>query len=251
MRLRLVSVIALCLCVFTHAAAADWAYDFSSAPPATFVAAKNDSPSSTFTATARDGVLHVVETNPDSVHFAGSVLETSQTFRDVRVQGLLNADGTSHDSLILDARTSARGVNSYGGGIDFSTGELVFVKVAGGGGPDILVRSTDAGQGRQPALTDVARGYFVQLDVIADRIQVSAFDAPGGTRLLHIDFTDRGVFGGPVLGPGFAGITAVSNSGGLIRGTFDNLSARAIPEPSVGFAGIVMSMALLGRRRDR
>src|SRR5437667_8876638 len=97
----------------------------------------------------------------------------------------------------------------------------------GVGRPINHVLSTDDSQGNQPPLTDLARSYFLQLDVVGNQLTERVFDVEGGAQLLVVSYTDTGV-GGPPLDTGLAGLSGVSNGGltTMLDGTFGPLGAR-------------------------
>jgi hypothetical protein len=92
----------------------------------------------------------------------------SVVFDDVRVSGILNPTGTTNNLLNLLARYDLQANNVYAVGIDFGAGSaggtaggvLSVAKIVGGGGPVELVLSTDAGQGDQPPLKELAKELF-------------------------------------------------------------------------------------------
>jgi hypothetical protein len=120
--------------------------------------------------------------------------------------------------------------------------------------PVQVVASTDASQGSQPPLLDLSRSYFLQADVVGNHVSGRLFDSPGGTQLLTLDYTDRGV-GGPVITSGESGLSVVSDRDGshplFLNGTFDNFTSTAVPEPGAAAAGAFLGLALLRRRRSR
>jgi hypothetical protein len=207
-----------------------WFYDFQTAPPASFITQSATS-SGTLFSTAADGVLRLSDTRLPSDGGAplAFALETSMAFSDVRVTGTLNPTGSSDNILNLLARNDAQAMNTYGAGIDFVTGVLRIAKVIGGGAPVEVVSSTDDSQGNQPLLTDLARSYFWQLDVVGNSLTATVFDVEGGTQLLVVTYTDTGV-GGPALESGLVGASSVSNRGltTLLDGNFGPIRAAAI-----------------------
>ena len=96
--------------------------------------------------------------------------------------------------------------------------------------PLLVVGSDSPEQGSQPLLSDLGRSYFLQFDVIGNVLDARVFDQPGGNELLHVRHVDDDGIGGPPLGPGLAGVSAVRTAGAL-DGAFDNLSVVTIPEP--------------------
>ena len=202
---------------------ADWFYDFQAAPPPSFVTGSGP-PSGTFSSTVDGGVLRVFDTRQPAGGgaFLGGGIETSVVFADVRLTGTLNPAGTT-DNFVALTRGDLSG-NLYSAGIDFAAGVLQVVKVVNG--PVKFVLSTDASQGSQPPLTDLARSYFFQFDVVGNQLTARVFDGEGGTQLLIVNYTDTGV-GGPPLTSGMAGVGAVS-TGGRVDATFGPIRATAI-----------------------
>jgi hypothetical protein len=216
---------------------ADWFYDFQSAPPTSFVTgsgvAGSGPPSATFLSSAGDGVLQFSDTlSPaDGGAFGAFGIETSQVFTDVRLTGTLNPAGTT-DNILNLTRGDLAG-NVYTAGFAFADGpngeraaNLQIAKIVGGG-PVKIVLSTDASQGSQPPLTDLARGYFLQFDIVGNQLTARLFDVEGGTQLLVVNYTDSGD-GGPPLASGMAGVFALA-TGGLLGATFGPVGATAIP----------------------
>ena len=159
------------------------------------------------------------------VGFAG---ETSVVFDDVRVSGIVNPTGTTDNLLNLLARFDLQANNVYAVGIDFGAGVLSVAKIVGGGGPVDLVLSTDAGQGNQPPLKELARSYFLQLDVVGTQLTARVFDVEAGTQLLIVNYTDTGV-GGPPLASGIAGVSVLSLTSGPVDGNFGPVGAEPLP----------------------
>src|SRR5436190_19344587 len=95
------------------------------------------------------------------------------------------------------------------------------------GHPIKNVLSTDDSQGNQPPLTDLARSYFLQVDVIGNQLTARVFDVEGGTQLLIVNYTDAGV-GGPPLESGVAGVSALTLTGTGVNGNFGPMRATAI-----------------------
>ena len=154
----------------------------------------------------------------------GTGVETSVVFADVRLTGTLNPTGTTANLVNL-TRGNLSG-NTYTAGIDFAAGVLKVVKVVSG--PVKIVLSTDDSQGNQPPLTQLARSYFLQLDVVGNQLTARVFDVEGGTQLLIVYYTDTGV-GGPPLAAGMAGVSAVSTTGGPVDGNFGPVGAEPLP----------------------
>lgn len=215
------------------AALTEWSYDFQTPPPPSFVMTSGTfagPPSATASSSVAGGVLRLFDTIPPTQGgaFVVSAGETSVVFDDVRVSGIVNPTGTSNNLLNLLARFNLQASNAYAAGIDFSAGVLSVAKIVGGGGPVELVLSTDAGQGNQPPLKDLARSYFLQLDAVGNQLTARVFDVEGGTQLLIVNYTDTGV-GGPPLTSGIAGVSALNLTGGLVDGNFGPVGAEPLP----------------------
>lgn len=142
----------------------------------------------------------------------------------MRVSGIVNPTGTTNNVLNL-TRGDLSG-NVYGGGLDFSAGVLHVSKLIGATVVETVL-STDAGQGNQPPLTELARSYFLQVDVIGNQVTARVFDVEGGTQLLIVNYTDTGV-GGPPLTSGIAGVSAIT-TGGPVDATFGPVGAVPLP----------------------
>jgi hypothetical protein len=211
------------------AALTEWSYDFQTAPPSSFVTVSGP-PSATFSSSVAGGVLRLFDTSPPAQGGAaiGIGFESSVVFDDVRVSGILNPTGTSNNLLNLLARFDLQANNVYPAGIDFGAGTLNVAKIVGGGAPVDLVLSTDDSQGNQPPLKDLARSYFLQLDVVGNQLTARVFDVEGGTQLLIVNYTDTGV-GGPPLASGIAGVSALPLSGGPVDGNFGPVDAEPLP----------------------
>ena len=229
----------------------DWNYNFESPLPASFVFNQIGPPSGTFSGGIDSGALRLSDPQilTGGPNFGGIGRETSQIFSDARMSGTLNAAGNSNDLLGLSIRNQALGNNTYGARIDFNTGRLGVFKIVNFVGVfDIASDSPE--QGSQPLLADLARGYFVQFDVIGNALDARVFDGPGGSQLLHVHYLDDQGIGGPPLGPGFAGVSALRNVGSL-DGAFDNLSVTAIPEPGTCVLAVVgLAVLVLFRRSN-
>jgi hypothetical protein len=255
---RLGTILLSCLaaavtCLIGPAAYAGFSYDFASPPPATFTSTGmtvSGVHSATFSSSVSGGVLRISDSrHPDDDGAGiGFAVETSQVFTDVRASATLNPAGTSTNALSVLVRDGPAG--TYGAAVDFRTGILSIVKIEDG--PVDGVSSTDRDQGSQPALTDLARSYFLQVDAIGNTLTARLFDSPGGTQLRIVHYTDIGE-GGPPLMSGFSGVSAVSVNRPpiLLDGTFDNLTSTAVPEPGVAALGVFVGLALCQRRRAR
>jgi hypothetical protein len=243
-------------CLLGSGAFADFAYDFTTPPPTTFVYAglpTSGAPSATFSSSVSDGILHLSDSrHPNSGGaFLGKALETSQVFTDVRASATLNPAGTTNNGLNVSVRESLATGNGYVAGLDFQTGRLVIGKIYGRT-PVQFAFSTDPNQGSQLPLTDLARSYFLQVDAIGNKVTASLFDSPGGPQLLQVNYTDTGVGGAPFRS-GVSGMSAVSDNGTtavLLDGTFDNFTSTSVPEPGVAAAGVFLGLALCRRRHS-
>jgi hypothetical protein len=232
----------------THA---DWMNDFESPLPASFAINQIGPPSATFSAGIEDGLLRFrdPQVNPHGPGFGGIGRDTSQVFDDARMSGILNSAGNSDDFLGLNIRNQAPGNSTYGARIEFNSGRLVLFKVVDFV-PVLGVASDSVAQGSQPLLSDLAKSYFVEFDVIGNVLDARAYDQPGGSELLHVHYIDDQGVGGPPLPPGFAGVSAIREEGSL-DGAFDNLSVVSIPEPgSCALAVVGLAVMASFRRSD-
>ncbi len=231
-------------------AQADWINDFESPLPASFVINQIGPPSATFSAGIEGGLLRFRDPqfNMHGPGFGGIGRETSQVFDDARMSGILNAAGNSNDFLGLNMRSQAIGTSTYAARIEFSTGRLAVFKIVNFAAA-FTIFSDSPGQGSQPLLSDLARSYFVQFDVVGNVLDARAYDQPGGSELLHVHYVDDQGLGGPPLPPGFAGVSAIREDGSL-DGAFDNVSVTAIPEPSSCVLAVVGLALLASFRRN-
>ena len=220
-------------------AEADWMNDFESPLPASFAINQIGPPTATFSAGIEDGLLRFrdPQINMHGPGFGGIGRETSQVFDDARMSGILNAAGNSNDFLGLNMRSQAIGTNTYAARIEFSTGRMAVFKIVNFAAA-FTIFSDSPEQGSQPVLSDLARSYFLEFDVIGNVLDARAFDQPGGTELLHVHYVDDQGLGGPPLSPGFAGVSAIREEGSL-DGAFDNISVTAIPEPGSWVLAVV------------
>jgi hypothetical protein len=209
----------------------DFSYNFASPPPASFQTGVIGPPSATFSASFANGMLRLSDSRTPaqggiggSPGFGAFGLEQSQVFRDVRISAVLNPAGNSDD--LLNITRGHGGVGVYSAGIDFSSGRLTL-------GPVAMFNSDDPNQGSQPRLTNLNRSYFLTFDVIGNEINARVYDQSGGNQLLHGHFTDNNL-GGPALQPSIAGVSVIwlGTNATNLDGSYDNLSAMAIPEPN-------------------
>ena len=207
-------------------------------------------PSATFSAGIEDGQLRFRDTqvNMHGPGFGGIGRETSEVFGDARMSGILNAAGNSNDFLGLNMRSQAIGTNTYAARIEFSTGRMAVFKIVNFAAA-FTIFSDSPEQGSQPLLSDLARSYFLQFDVVGNVLDARAYDQPGGSELLHVHYVDDQGLGGPPLPPGFAGVSAIREEGSL-DGAFDNVSVTSIPEPGSCVLAVVGLAILASFRRS-
>lgn len=231
-------------------AKADWMNDFESPLPASFVFNQIGPPSATFSAGIDNGLLRFrdPQINMHGPGFGGIGRETSQIFDDARMSGILNAAGNSNDFLGLNIRSQAIGTSTYAARIEFSTGRMAVFKIVNFVAA-FTIFSDSPGQGSQPLLSDLARSYFMQFDVIGNVLDARAYDQPGGSELLHVHYVDDQGIGGPPLPPGFAGVSAIREEGSL-DGAFDNIVVTAIPEPGSCVLAVVGLAVLMSCGRS-
>jgi hypothetical protein len=227
----------------------DWSNNFESPLPASFAINQIGPPSGTFSAGIDNGQLRFrdPQINVHGPGFGGVGRETSQIFDDARMSGILNAAGNSNDYLGLNIRNQALGTSTYGARIEFNIGRLAVFKVVNFV-PVLGILSDSPGQGSQPLLSDLARSYFVQFDVVGNVLDARAYDQPGGSELLHVHYVDDQGIGGPPLPPGYAGVSAIREEGSL-DGAFDNLTVTSIPEPGTCVLAVVGLTVLVSFRR--
>jgi hypothetical protein len=232
-------------------APADWNYDFESPLPASFTFNQIGPPSATFSAGIDNGLLRFrdPQINMHGPGFGGIGRDASQILDDVRISGILNAAGNSNDNLGLSIRNQALGNNTYGARIEFHSGRLVVFKIVNFA-PAFAIFSDSPGQGSQPLLSDLARSYFLQFEVIGNVLDARAYDQPGGSELLHVHYVDDQGLGGPPLPPGLAGVSAIREEGSL-DGAFDNISVMSVPEPGSCVLAVVGLAVLVSFHRNR
>ena len=228
----------------------DWMNDFESPLPASFAINQIGPPSGTFSGGIEGGLLRFRDSqvNPHGPGFGGIGRETSQILDDARMSGILNAAGNSNDFLGLNIRSQAIGTNTYAARIEFNTGRMAVFKIVNFAAA-FTIFSDSPGQGSQPLLSDLARSYFMQFEVIGNVLDARAYDQPGGSELLHVHYVDDQGLGGPPLPPGFAGVSAIREDGSL-DGAFDNISVTAIPEPGSCVLAVVGLALLASFRRS-
>ncbi len=231
---------------------ADWTNDFESPLPASFAINQIGPPSGTFSAGIDGGVLRFLDSqiNPHGPGFGGVGRDIGQMYENVRISGVLNAAGNSNDNLGLSIRNQAQGSSTYGARIEFHSGRLVVFKIVDFT-PAFAIFSDSPGQGSQPLLSDLARSYFLQFDVVGNDLDARAYDQPGGSELLHVHYVDDQGLGGPPLPPGFTGVSAIREDGSL-DGAFDNITVVSIPEPcSCLLAVVALGMLVTFQRNFR
>ena len=232
-------------------AQAAWSHDFESPLPASFVFNQIGPPSGTFSAGIDNGLLRFrdPQINMHGPGFGGIGRETSQIFDDVRISGILNAAGNSNDFLGLNVRSPAIGNNTYAARIEFNSGRMAVFKIVNFAAA-FAIFSDSPEQGSQPLLSDLARSYFVQFEVIGNVLDARAYDQPGGSELLHVHYVDDQGLGGLPLGPGLAGVSAIREEGSL-DGAFDNVSVMSIPEPGSCVLAVVGLAIFASFRRSK
>jgi hypothetical protein len=239
-----------CMPALVPTARGDLNYDFESPLPASFVFNPIGPQSATFEGGVDNGVLRL--SNPQVLqggpNFGAGGVETSQLFGNARVSAILNAAGTSNDFLGLSLHGAASSDDTYAARIEFNTGRLAVAKVVDYV-PVFTIQSDSPEQGSQPLLSDLARSYLLQLDVVGNVLDARVFDEPGGHELLHVHYVDDQGLGGPPLPPGFAGVYALRSTGSL-NGTFDNLSVVTIPEPATCILAFIGLLAVTSFRQS-
>jgi len=226
----------------------DWMNDFESPLPASFAINQIGPPSATFAAGIEDGLLRFrdPQINMHGPGRGGIGRETSQVLDDARMSGILNAAGDSNDFLGLSIRNQV--TSTYGARIEFNSGRLAVFKIVNFT-PAFAALSDSLAQGSQPLLSDLARSYFVEFEVVGNVLDARAYDHAGGSELLHVHYVDDQGLGGPPLPPGFAGVSAIREEGSL-DGAFDNISVTAIPEPGSCVLAVVGLAVLASFRRS-
>lgn len=179
-------------------------------------------------------------------------LVTTETFTDVIVSGWVNAAGTGSgtfaaqtDHLLL-ARFDGTTGSGYGLVVNYELENisLEIAKIAG------FAPAGGLGGSRfvDGAGVDTDLRLWAELSVFGDVnpvVSARIFDAPGGTLLDSLSWTDTT---GDPFTSGYSGIAALPNSsGGSYIGTFDSI--RSVPEP--GTLLLLASGALMMASRRR
>lgn len=206
--------------------------------------ALRSSPSFSF---ASDGTQLVIT---DPVPAAGGGTNTgvgyvNQSFHDVEMTATFNpaaaANMNAHLSLVARGNPSA--YQAYVFGIDWFDTEgvpkgFVFLNRIDG-----LGSQTYLATGWIPGFT-LAEDPFVQFTLIGRRLVGEVYDAPGGNLLVSLSALDA------TYSSGVSGVAvSVQDQSIPVLGTFDNVSAASVPEPSACVLGALglCAIPLLGR----
>ncbi|MEQ8971040.1 MAG: hypothetical protein RIE73_11670 [Coleofasciculus sp. C1-SOL-03] len=192
--------------------------------------------SPTFTTSTENGILTLSDSQ--SANNGGSVQGfwgiTDQVFTDVKVSAILNPSASTDDQLVLFARGKLNTFDTYAATIDFFDGDLLLSKVVG---TQAIVLDEIEG-----AFSDLNRSYFLEFEVVGNRLTSRVFDSPGGTQLFSLTTTDpQESFTSGVSGVGLQlSPTALINP---LNGTFDNVTSVPVPEPTTS-AGLLLTFGV-------
>lgn len=235
---KIFSVIGLAvgvLCIFPSVANADFSFDFESPiPQNSFTSAGVTLDQKLTSVDISVGTKHSNNflrlSDQQSAIEGGSVsgffLIKEQIFDDVKVSALLNPMGNSNDEIAVLARADLSSLSTYAATIDFSNGELMLAKIIGGRAGDQAIILANAFN----ILPALDRAYYVELEVIKNKLIGRFFDASGSVELFCLSATDtenplvRGASGVAV------DISQVTfpNFNDPNNATFDNFSSRSI-----------------------
>ncbi|MEA5576822.1 choice-of-anchor I family protein [Anabaena sp. UHCC 0451] len=158
--------------------------------------------------------------------FATSVFNvTNEVFEDVKVSALFNPAGDSNDQIGVMARVKPSTGSSYVAAIDFSANRLLLSKVVG--------QQATVLASAENILPSLDQAYFVELEVIGNKLTSRYFDASGTNELYTLMATDTD---NPLVS-GFSALVADISTAGFPLGndnndsTFDNFSSRSISVP--------------------
>jgi len=201
------------------------------------------SPSETYNESTAGNILTpTLPTNAGGPEFHFGYVD--ETFTDVRVSATASGVGTGHDVNVL-ARGNPATLSAYAFGVD---------DIASPGAPAGLVAIARV---QNLAYQVIATGvipdyetvtdYFLEFTVIGNQLSGTVYsDATRSTELVSIGVMDS------TLTSGVSGVSVSSNHLGdtPLSGTFDNVSASAIPEPSsMMFLSLGLATAFGMRRR--
>jgi len=163
---------------------------------------------------------------------SGFFINQDQIFDDVKVSALLNPAGDSNDEIAVLARVDLSSLSSYAATIDFSNGELILAKIIGGQAGDQAIILANAFN----VLPSLDQAYFVELEVIRNKVIGRFFDASGSVELFSLNAIDTN---DPLL-TGTSGVAvdisqvSFPNFNDPNNATFDNFSSRSVsvPEPN-------------------
>ncbi len=234
----------------TSVAQADWIETFDGGFDQTWNFAgvdfaTNPSPPATYNESTAGDILTMTTTIPTNAggpafHF-GTV---DEDFTDVRVSALASGVGTGHDVNVL-ARGNVATLSAYAFGVD---------DIASPGAPAGLVAIARVENlAYQVIATGVIPGYdtvtdyFLEFTVIGNQLSGTVYsDSTRSTELVTIGVMDS------TFNSGVSGVSVSTNHLGdtPMSGTFDNVSASAVPESSsLMFLGHGLTPALGVRRR--
>lgn len=250
----------LALCLLTLAstvANADWFHDFDDGIPDTWEfwvpppVANSDS--TTWAVSGKSSYLQIGETRSIDDGGAGVISsgETSEVFTDVRVSGQVNVDSSVGTFMGLAVETvPSAGIGAYLFGFETAPSpDVGTVWLARGGGEGLVQWGSQRDYGIETRL-DPKSSYYMQLEVLGNVVTGTVFDEADGVELIRISQ----VIDDPTPTPRYAGVYsdhAIGFSHLPTAGTFDNVSAVAIPEPNslLLTIGGMPWLSLLRRRR--
>jgi hypothetical protein len=160
---------------------------------------------------------------------SGFFINQDQIFDNVKVSALLNPAGNSNDEIAVLARVDLSSLSAYAATIDFSNGELLLAKIIGGQAGDRAIILANAFN----ILPALDRAYFVELEVIENKLVSRFFDASGSVELFSLSATDTN---NPLI-TGTSGVAvdisqvSFPNFNDPNNATFDNFRSRSISVP--------------------
>ena len=259
---------AILLLISSGASADDWSYDFDGAEPAGWtidhVTLPPGGTSATFIASIEsdgtDNHLRMSDTtNASATGSFGAFAGTGDIFMDAAISAEINITQDTDDDLGVVLRVDPNTGAGYFGSVDFERGNACITKIQGyTTGVDIAC-SADG-------LFTPTETYPLMFSAVGDsttNLQLDVYDSAGMLleTVLAVDDGSIDGFGAAYAG-GVSGVFMVPMGETLadvemdqLNGTFDNISAHALPAVPEPSAGCLLAFGLFGiigfRRRNR